>query len=124
MSRLYVFPSNFTLSTPAYTVSTACCNVEAYAVTAKTRPPEVTISSPDFEVPAWKTATSFAKIKLSLWWESITHLRLFRRHVFFCPSHSFQGSLVRPGPPTQHTPVDKRLRQNQDGVLRRPSTSR
>lgn len=58
MSRLYVFPSNDTASTPAYATSRAPCNVELYAQTAMTRPPEVTSLSPAIVVPAWKTTTS------------------------------------------------------------------
>jgi hypothetical protein len=46
------------VSTPAYATRTASCKVGAYDVTAKTRPPEVMISLPDFDVPAWNTTTS------------------------------------------------------------------
>ena len=57
MSRLYTFPSNNTLSTPAYARSSAERSVGAYADTAMTRPPEVTTCSPFCAVPAWKATT-------------------------------------------------------------------
>lgn len=58
MSRLNVLPSKSTLSTAAYTASSASFKVGACAETAITRPPEVLIRSPDWTVPEWKTTVS------------------------------------------------------------------
>jgi len=124
MSRLYVFPSKVTLSTPEYTMSSACCSVGACAVTTRTRPPEETISSPDFKVPAWKTTTPCANVKLSFCGrERVTYPRVIRPHGFVYLSYSFQGTLEKQEPQTQHILVERQLGQNQDDVLHRPGTS-
>ena len=61
MSRRNVFPSNATRSTPAYARRSASSSVGAYAESAMTRPPAVTICPLPFSedlVPAWKATTS------------------------------------------------------------------
>jgi hypothetical protein len=66
MSRRNVLPSKWTWSTPAYASLTASGSVDAYAVTAMTRPPEVTTWFPSDDVPAWNTVTPDGTAPISM----------------------------------------------------------